>query len=120
MALTTLLLLLKLTTVFVTPADPLNHDDQTLATSAFRALQARPSDLTIAKSADLADVTLTVSNQAGVRIHVVGTLIDKDGTVLVDVNHVTHGFNHGLCHQVEGLLDEMARKLATTPRLKKG
>lgn len=116
MTLTTLLLLLKLTTVFVNPEDGLKNDDQTLATCAVEKLTARPSELTIAKSKDLADVTLTVGNHAGMRIHVIGTLTDKDGTVLLEVNHVTHGYNHGLCHQMEGLLDEMARKLAEQQR----
>jgi hypothetical protein len=112
MVLTALLLILKLTTVFVDPEDALKRDDQTLATCAVEALTARPSDLTIAKSKEAAAVTLTVGNHSGKRIHVIGKLTAKDGTVLIDVNHVTHGFNHSLCHQMDGLLDEMTKKLA--------
>jgi hypothetical protein len=48
---------------------------------------------------------------AGLRMHVLGNVTLKDGTSLVTVNHVTHGFNHSLCHQADGLLDEVAKKL---------
>ena len=75
-------------------------------------MTARPSDLAIATSKDAADVVLTVGNHAGKRIHVVGKLTGKDGNILTEVNHVTHGFNHSLCNQMEGLLDEMTKKLA--------
>ena len=109
MVLTAFLLMLKLMTVFIEPQDPLSKDDQTLATCAAQAMTARPSDLKIVTSKELADVTLTVHNDAKMRIHILGRLTKQDGTVLVDVNHVTHGFNHTLCHQMDGLLDEMVR-----------
>jgi hypothetical protein len=112
MILTALLLTMKLTTVFIAPENALANDDQTLATCAVAAMTARPSDLTLAKSKELADATLIVGNHTGVRIHVLGRLVAKDGKVLIEVNHVTHGFNHTLCHQLDGLLDEMATKLA--------
>jgi hypothetical protein len=117
MTLTTLFLLLKLVTIAVEPERPLEHDDQALATCAVQALTARPSALQIAASAEAADATLIIGNHAGMRIHVIGRLVRADGTTLVEVNHVTHGLNHSLCHQTEGLLDEMARTLAkTAPR----
>ena len=111
MTLTSLLLLLKLLSLSVEPENPLAKDDQTLATCAVKALTERPSALQIAATTEAADAVLTVGNHTGVRIHVVGRLARPDGSVLVEVNHVTHGFNHSLCHQVDGLIDEMARKL---------
>jgi hypothetical protein len=110
--LTTLFLALKLMTVYVEPENALAKDDQTLATCAVSAMTARPSALKILPSKEMADVTFVVGNHAGLRIHVLGRLTLPDGTVLVEVNHVTHGLNHSLCHQVDGLLDEMAKKLA--------
>lgn len=112
MILTTLLLALKLMTVFIEPENAMAKDDQTLATCAVAAMTARPSDLKIATSKDAADVTLIIGNHAGGRIHVIGKLVRRDGTVLIEVNHVTHGFNHSLCNQTDGLLDEMAKKLS--------
>ncbi len=111
MSMTAVFLTLKLLTVFVAPADPLVKDDQALATCVAQALTARPSELTIATTKDGADAVLTVENQTKFRIHVVGTVTRPDGTVLGSVNHVTHGLNHGLCHQADGMLDELARKL---------
>lgn len=112
MLLTTLLIALKILTVFVEPASSLEKDDQTLATCVVRAMTARPSELTIAKTKELADATLVVANRTGFRVHVTGKLTRKDGTTLIEVNHVTRGLNHSLCHQVDGLLDEMAKKLS--------
>lgn len=117
MTLTTLLLMLKLINIYVAPANPLAKDDQTLATCVVKALTARPSALVIVESAEKADAKFTISNAAAKRIHVVGTLIARDGTPLVEVNHVTHGFNHSLCNQADGLVDEMARKIAETAPL---
>ncbi len=111
MNLTSLLLLLKLMTVFVEPEDPREKDDRKLVDCAVTAMTERPSKLTIADSKDAADVVLLVGNHTGLRIHVLGRLTKHDGTELVEVNHVTHGFNHGLCNQMNGLLDELARKL---------
>ncbi len=111
MSLTAVFLVLKLLSVFVAPANPLSTDDQTLATCVTHALTERPSALVIATTPDTADVTIAVENAAKVRIHVVGTVTLQDGTRLGSVNHVTHGFNHGLCHQADGLLDELARNL---------
>ncbi len=83
MVLTALLLILKLTTVFVEPKDPLEKLDQTLATCAVEALTARPSDLTIAKSKDHADATLTVGfHHSTWKNGAYGKLTDKTGTVL--------------------------------------
>ena len=113
MTLVAFLLSLKLMTVFIQPENPTSKDDQTLATCAAKAMTARPTSLTIAATNEpAANTTLIVGNHAGVRIHVTGKLVKSDGTVLIEVNHVTHGFNHGLCHQMDGLLDEMAKKLS--------
>ena len=106
-----LLLTLKLATVAIEPENPLEKDDQAIATCAVNAMTARPSALTIAGAKDMADAVLVIGNHAGMRVHVVGRLVRADGSTLVEVNHVTHGFNHGLCHQVDGLLEEMAKKL---------
>lgn len=113
MILTALLLTLKLMTVFVEPEVWFNKDDISLATCAVHALTAQPN-LTIATTKDRADVTLVVGNRAKWRLHVVGKLVDKDGTVLLEVDHMPprFDFNHGLCHQMDGLLDEMTKKFA--------
>jgi hypothetical protein len=119
MILTTLLLMLKLTTVYVAAEDPLKKDDQTLATCVAKALVERPSPLTLAPTDETVDATLVIGNHAGVRIHVRGRLVRPDGSVLIDVDHVQHGLNHSLCNQANGLLDEMAKKLAQQqPRVK--
>ena len=119
MILTTLLLMLKLTTVFVEAEDPLKKDDQTLATCVAKALMERPSPLTIAPTNEAVEATLRIGNHAGVRIHVRGQLVRPDGSVLIDVDHVQKGFNHSLCNQANGLLDKMAKKLAEQqPRVK--
>lgn len=112
MILTTILLTLTLATIAVEPENGLEKDDQALATCAVEALTTRPSELTIARSKEMADAVLEIGNHAGVRVHVVGRLVRADGTAVIEVNHVTHGYNHGLCHQVDGLLEEMAKKLA--------
>ncbi len=112
MSLTLILILLKFLHVYVLPANPTDSDDQKLATCVVEAMQARPSELVLTKTKAEADVIFTLENQAKMRLHAVGTLTKPDGTLVVSVNHVTHGFNHGLCHQAEGLLDEMARKLS--------
>jgi hypothetical protein len=111
MSLTAVFLTLKILMVFIAPANPLSKDDQTLATCVTHALTERPSALVLVATKELADATLVVENQAKFRIHVVGTVMLKDGTNLGSVNHVTHGFNHSLCHQADGLLDEIARNL---------
>src|SRR5258705_13902823 len=108
----TILLTVKVATVAIEPENPLTKDDQTLATWAVTAITARPSELAVARTKAAADVVLVIGNHAGARVHVVGRLVRADGSTLIEVNHVTHGFNHGLCHQVDGLLDEMAKKLA--------
>jgi hypothetical protein len=105
------LLTLKLLTVFIEPGDPLSKDDVTLVACVTHALTERPSGIMVVATQDDAAATIRVANDSGVRIHVLGVLDKKDGTRLVSVNHVTHGLNHGLCHQADGLLDEMARKL---------
>src|SRR5262245_51463699 len=110
MPLTTLLLLLKVMTVFIEPGRPDKGDDRTLVRCATDAMTARPSALQIVKDRSAAQVIFTVTNESGVRIHVVGRLSLPDGTTLLEVNHVTHGFNHSLCNQMKGLLDEMGRK----------
>jgi hypothetical protein len=111
MTLTAVFLTLKMLSVFVAPANPLSHDDQTLATCVVHALTERPSALMLLTTKEMADATILVENQAKFRIHVVGTVTLKDGTNLGAINHVTHGFNHSLCHQADGLLDEIARNL---------
>jgi hypothetical protein len=117
--LTTLLLTLKLLTVFIEPENALSKDDQALATCAAKAMTERPSTLTIAPAKEMVDATLVIGNHAGVRIHVRGRLVRPDGSVLIEVDHVTHGLNHSLCNQAAGLLDEMAKKLAQQqPRAK--
>ncbi len=115
MILTTLLLTLKLMTVFIAPENAMSKDDQALATCAAKAMTERPSALALAPSEDGVDAKLVIGNHAGVRIHVRGQLVRPDGSVLVEVDHVTHGFNHSLCNQAAGLLDEMAKKLAEKP-----
>jgi len=111
MTLTALLLTLKILTVYIEADDPSSHDDQTLATCVSHAMTARPSGLTIVTTPNQADATIRVENRTGMRIHVLGSITLKDGTKLVTVNHVTHGLNHSLCHQADGLLDELARKI---------
>lgn len=113
MVLTALLLILKLTTVFVEPGDPLEKNDQTLATCAVEALTARPSDLPIAKSKDHSDATPTVGfhpstwKQPGAY----GNLTDKTGTVLVELKHSPLGI-FTMCGYMDGLLDKMTKELA--------
>jgi hypothetical protein len=109
MILASLLLTQKLLTVTVEPENPSKKDDQTLATCAVAALTARPSELKIGTGKEPGDAKLTVGNHTGMRIHVLGKLVKADGMVLVEVNHVTHGFDHTLCHQLDGLLDEMVK-----------
>jgi hypothetical protein len=111
MTLTAVLLTLKILTVFIEPDDPSSHDDQTLATCMGHAMTARPSGITLVTARDQADATIRVENRTGLRIHVLGSITLKDGTKLITVNHVTHGLNHTLCHQADGLLDELARKI---------
>jgi hypothetical protein len=111
--LTSLLLMLKLLTVFVEAEDPLKKDDQALATCVAKALTERPSALTIAPTTEMVDATLVIGNHAGVRIHVRGRLVRPDGSVLIDIDHVQKGFNHSLCNQANGLLEKMAKQLAT-------
>jgi len=112
MALTLLLITLKLLHLYVQPMNPLDKDDQKLATCVVEKMTQRPSELAIAKSKDEADAVLTVENQAKMRLHVVGTLRKADGALLAEKNTVTHGFNHGLCHQAETMLDELAKQLS--------
>ena len=112
MALTLLLIGLKLLSLYVEPANPLDKDDQKLATCVVEKMTERPSELTIAKSKDLADVVLTVENQAKFRLHVVGTLRKADGSLLAEKNHNQKGFNHSLCNQAEGLLNQLAKQMS--------
>jgi hypothetical protein len=112
MALTLLLVTLKLLHIYVQPANPLDNDDQKLATCVVEQLTARPSELEVVKVKEQADVVFTVENQAKFRIHVVGTLRKADGSLLGENNHVTKGFNHSLCHQAEGLLNDLAKQLS--------
>ena len=111
MTLTTVLLLLKLMTIAVVPGDLAEKDDTALAACAIKELTAKPSDLRIVAMTESPDATFTISNESGVRIHVVGTLVARNGAPFIDVNHVTHGLNHTLCNQAKGLLDEMAKKI---------
>jgi hypothetical protein len=111
MSLTALFLALKILTVFIEPDDPLSKDDQTLATCVAHAMTERPSALMLATTKDMADATIRVENRTGLRIHVLGNITLKDGSHLITVNHVTHSINHSLCHQADGLLDEIAKKL---------
>jgi hypothetical protein len=111
MILTTLLLTLKFMTVYVEPKDPFAKDDQTLATCAVHALTARPSALTIAMSKETADVTLVVGSHTAKKLHVVGKLVKKDGTVLVaETDHSTMDVSR-LCEHLGELLTDMAKKL---------
>jgi len=112
MSLAGILILLKLLHVYVQPMNVADEDDQKLATCVVEAMTERPSELVLVKTKAEAEAIFTLENQAKMRLHAVGTLTKPDGTLLVSVNHVTHGFNHGLCHQAEGLLDEMARTLS--------
>jgi hypothetical protein len=116
MTLTSVFLTLKILTVFVEPGDPSAKDDQTLATCVARAMTARPTALTLATTRDQADAIIGVENRAGLRTHVLGSVTLKDGTSLITVNHVTHGLKHSLCHQADGLLDEMAKKVPLSAR----
>jgi hypothetical protein len=113
MTLTAVFLTLKILTVFIEPGDPLSKDDQTLATCVAHAMTERPSALILATTKDMADASIRLENRTGLRIHVQGEITLKDGTRMITVNHVTHGFNHSLCHQADGLLHEMAEKVST-------
>jgi hypothetical protein len=112
MILTTVLLTLKLLAVYVEPADPLERDDQTLATCVVDALTSRPSALTIAPTRETADVVLTVVNDAKFRLHVKGKLVAADGRLLAEADHVQKGFNRKLCHQADGMMAQLAKKLS--------
>jgi hypothetical protein len=112
MGLTVALLTLKLLHVYIQPANASDKDDRKLAACIVEQMKERPSELVIVQAKDEADAVLTVENQAKFRIHVVGTLRKADGSLLADRNHITHSMNHGLCHQAEGLLEELAEQLS--------
>lgn len=110
MTLATLLITLKLATVFVAPRSS-KPDDQQLAACVVAALNERPSELTIAKTKQSADALLTIGTHGGLRPHVTVKLTDKSGKALDEVSQTPHWSGHSLCPQAVDLLDELARKL---------
>lgn len=112
MTLTAVLLSLKILSIYIVPVDAMDRDDQKVATCVAEALTERPSALTITPSKEEADVILTVANAAAFRMHVTGLLTTKDEKFLAMVDHVQKGFNHKLCHQVDGMLEKLAKQLA--------
>jgi hypothetical protein len=119
MNLTTVLLLLKLLTVYVEPENgPKPKDDAKLAACAVQLLTKQPSALKVVTDRSEADVALTLGNHAAHVIRVDATLTARDGAVLATVGFTLKYdparptfFTRPLCQQAEGAMDALAESL---------